>query len=82
MMVDQELQKLDIEGSKVSLGEVETTADLPKDKLVHLQNNLAALGFELLDNSKQQLIEKIKNIIIKQVHYSEEDQQYNLSDIL
>jgi AraC family transcriptional regulator len=82
MVVEQELKKLGIEGSKVTLGEVETTADIPKNKLVHLQNNLAAAGFELLDNSKQQLIEKIKNIIIKQVHYSEEEQQHNLSDIL
>ncbi|RYZ21814.1 MAG: AraC family transcriptional regulator [Chitinophagaceae bacterium] len=82
MVVDQELQKLGIEGSKVTLGEVETAADIAKDKLVQLRNNLDAVGFELLDNSKQQLIEKIKNIIIKQVHYSEEEHQHNLSDIL
>ncbi|WP_317173730.1 hypothetical protein [Adhaeribacter radiodurans] len=73
MVVDQEMQKLGIAGSKVSLGEVDTIADIPKDKLVQFQMNLDALGVELLDNSKQQLIEKTKNIIITRVHYSEEE---------
>jgi AraC family transcriptional regulator len=66
----------------VTLGEVETATEIPGNKLEHLRNNLDAVGFELLDNSKQQLIEKIKTVIIKQVHYSEEEQQHNLSDIL
>jgi AraC family transcriptional regulator len=82
MVVAQELKKLGIEGSRVTLGEVELTTEIPKNKLEQLRNNLDAVGFELLDNSKQQLIEKIKNIIVKQVHYSEEEQQHNLSDIL
>jgi AraC family transcriptional regulator len=82
MVVEQELKKLDIEGGKVTLGEIEIATEIPKNNLEQLRNNLDAVGFELLDNSKQQLIEKIKNIIIKQVHYSEEEQQHNLSDIL
>jgi AraC family transcriptional regulator len=81
IVVEQELRKLGIKGGKVTLGELETT-EIPKSKLEQLRNNLEAVGFELLNNSKQQLIEKIKNIIVKQVHYSEEEQQHNLSDIL
>jgi AraC family transcriptional regulator len=82
IVVEQELQKLGIKGGKVTLGELETAEEIPKSKLEQLRNNLDAVGFELLNNSKQQLIEKIKNIIVKQVHYSEEEQQHNLSDIL
>ena len=82
MVVEQELQKLGINGGKVTLGEVETATEIPKNKLEKLRNNLTAVGFELLGNSKQQLIEKIKNIIVKRVHYSEEEKQYNLSGIL
>ncbi len=82
MVVEQELQKLGIEGGKVTLGEVETAAEIPQQKLEQLRTNLAAVGFELLDNSKQQIIEKIKNIIIKQVHYSDEEPRQNLSKIL
>lgn len=82
LVVKQELEKLGIESHKVSLGEVETETEVPKEKIGQLSQNLAALGFELLDNNKQQLIEKIKNIIIHQVHYSQEETQHNYSQIL
>lgn len=82
LVVQQELQKLGIDSSKVTLGEVETGAEIPKDKLERFQSSLDALGFELLDNSKQQLIEKIKNIIIQQVHHSQEETLHNYSKIL
>ena len=82
LVVQQELDKLDIDSSKVTLGEVETTGELPKGKLERLDKNLSALGFELLDNSKQQIIEKIKNVIIQQVHHTKEENNYNFSEIL
>ena len=78
----QELDKLKIESRKVTLGEVETTTELTKEKINELSNKLTALGFELLDNLKQQLIEKIKNIIIEKVHYSQEENNHNYSEIL
>jgi AraC-like DNA-binding protein len=81
-VVQQELEKLNIDNCKVALGEIETKAELPKETVHQLASNLAALGFELLDNSKQQLIEKIKNIIIQQIHHSDEEKQYNYSEIL
>lgn len=82
LVVQQELQKLDIDSCNVSLGEVKTHNDIPKDKLELLENNLAALGFEILDNSRQQLVEKIKNIIIQQVHHVEDEEHHNFSEIL
>ena len=82
LVVQQELQKLGIENGMVTLGEVETRAEIPKDKLEQLQKNLGALGFELLDNSKQKIIEKIKNVIIQKVHHSQEEDRHNFSEIL
>ncbi len=82
LVVQQELKKLSINNCKVTLGEVETPGELPKEQIQQLEINLSALGFELLDNSKKQLIEKIKNIIIQKVHHSEEEEQQNLSEIL
>ena len=82
LVVKQELEKLQIESNKVSLGEIETTIDLPKEKIQQLAINLNALGFELLDNAKQQIIEKIKNIIIQQVHYTPDESHHNFSEIL
>ena len=82
LVVKQELEKLQIESNKVTLGEIETTIDLPKEKIQQLAINLNALGFELLDNAKQQMIEKIKNIIIQQVHYTPDESHHNFSEIL
>lgn len=82
LVVQQELGKLNIDSCKITLGEVETTGELPKEKIEQLEKNLDALGFELLDNSKQQLIEKIKNNVIQQVHHTQEDNNHNFSEIL
>jgi len=49
---------------------------------IQLKENLAALGFEVLDDSRKKLIEKIKNIIINQIHYSDADEKHNFSGIL
>jgi AraC-like DNA-binding protein len=81
-VVQLELDKLKIDTRTLTLVEVETTAELPKKKREQLSQNLSALGFELLDKSKKQLIEKIKNIIIKQVHHSKEENNHNNSEIL
>ncbi|RYY47111.1 MAG: AraC family transcriptional regulator [Chitinophagaceae bacterium] len=82
LVVQQELQKLGFENCNVTLGEVETGAEIPKVKLELLQHTLDELGFELLDNSKKQIIEKIKNIIIQKVHHLQDDDQHNFSEIL
>ncbi|TKK64694.1 hypothetical protein FC093_21840 [Ilyomonas limi] len=71
LVVQQELKSLDIDNCKVSLGEVEIADEIPKEKLEQFEKNLDALGFELLDNSKKQIIEKIKNIIIQKVHHAQ-----------
>jgi AraC-like DNA-binding protein len=81
-VVQQELEKLHIKSRNVSLGEVTLDAELPPKIFEQLNHNLSLLGFEVLDNSKQQLIEKAKNTIIKLVHHSDGDRNPNLSDIL
>jgi AraC family transcriptional regulator len=50
LVVQQELDKLNVASCKVTLGEVETAGELPKEKIEQLEKNLDALGFELLDN--------------------------------
>ncbi len=82
IVIKQVLERLNIESSNVDLGLIITPLILTKDKIHELKISLAALGFELLDESKQQIIEKIKNTIINQVHHSDEHPRYNLSEIL
>ncbi len=80
--VKQEFEKLGITPVAVSLGVV-TLTDFPDDKqLAQLKEGLVSLGFELLDDEKKKLIEKIKNIIIEQVHYASLDETPNFSEVL
>ncbi|MBI1780614.1 MAG: helix-turn-helix transcriptional regulator [Sphingobacteriales bacterium] len=82
LVVKQELDKLKLFANSVVLGEVQLKKDSSEKLLAQLKINLSALGFEVLDDSKKKLIEKIKNIIVEQVHYSPTDKQHNFSDIL
>jgi AraC family transcriptional regulator len=82
LVVKQELNKLNIEYGAVTLGEADIITHLTKERLNKLGNNLAELGFELLDDSKQQLIEKIKNLVIRYIHHGEEENNQNYSVIL
>lgn len=76
------LDKLKIPYNSIELGEVITKTEPSAKQLVVLNEKLQQLGFELLDDTKKKLIEKIKIIIIEHVHYKEGDNRYNLSEIL
>ncbi len=82
MAVQRELDNLNIETCQVTLGEVETPSNLSREIVEQLRTNLEKIGFELLDNNRTQLIEKIKNIIIREVHYSNENTLYNYSEVI
>ena len=82
IVVRQELAKLGITPTSIVLGEVETSTVLSEEQLGKLKHNLAEAGFELLDDNKQKLIEKIKTVIIGQIHYSDADDKHNFSKIL
>ncbi|MBP7924524.1 MAG: helix-turn-helix transcriptional regulator, partial [Saprospiraceae bacterium] len=47
-----------------------------------LKTNLLRSGLELLDDKKSILIEKIKNVIIEMIHYSDEIPQVNYSNYI
>ena len=82
LVVKQELEKLAIIPVAVNLGEVETRDALTEQQILQLKTNLASIGFELLDDSKQKLIEKIKTVIIEQIRYGNADDKHNFSEIL
>lgn len=76
------LAELKISFISVQLGEVLLQKELSQKQINALKTGLAELGFELLDDAKKKIIEKIKNIIVKHVHHSEGNEPYNLSEIL
>ena len=82
LIVRELVEKAGLQPLNVQLGEVEIAKEPAKEQLAALSEKLKQVGFELLDDKKQQLIEKIKKIIIEQVHYSDNDEPYKFSAIL
>lgn len=82
MMVKEELHKLGIHQMSVDLGMVELLEDISLEKREMLKTNLMKSGLELLDDKKSILIEKIKNLIIEMVHYSDELPKLTYSDYI
>jgi AraC-like DNA-binding protein len=79
MMVKDELKKLGLHYIVVELGTVEIMEDLTDQMREVLRINLAQSGLELLDDKKSILIEKIKNLIIEMIHYSDNLPEVNYS---
>ena len=82
MVVQDELEKLGLDFTNIKLGEVILAKELTSDERNSLESALVPLGFELIDDKKSRIIEKIKNIIIDLVHHQDNDSKNNLSDIL
>lgn len=70
LVVQQQLDKLGLAPANVSMGAVELTAAPTQEKLEELRTALTQLGFELLDDKKRTLVEKIKNTIIHLIHHN------------
>jgi AraC-like DNA-binding protein len=82
MMVKTELKKLGLHFIVVDLGEVEIMETLTISQREELKTALLATGLELMDDKKAVLIEKIKNVVVEMVHYSEELPKINFSNFL
>lgn len=81
-MVQEELKLLGLHEILVDLGMVEIREEITKEQREQLKTNLMSSGLELLDDKKAILIEKIKNVIIEMIHYSDELPTTNYSDYI
>ncbi|MEO6407015.1 MAG: AraC family transcriptional regulator [Ferruginibacter sp.] len=79
MVVRSAMEQMDLHVSSIRLGEVEIEEELSKEKTEQLNRILMSTGFELIDNKKSRLIEKIKNCIVSLVHHSDPELKTNLS---
>ncbi|WP_026753419.1 AraC family transcriptional regulator [Sediminibacter sp. Hel_I_10] len=82
LMVKSELEKLGLHYINIELGLVETKETLNPKQVAALKANLAVSGLELLDDEKSILVDKIKNVIIEVIHYSDEIPKVNYSDYI
>jgi AraC-like DNA-binding protein len=82
MVVASELEKFGVSYKNLVLGEVETIGSFSSEQFKTLDKALRSYGLELIADKRAQLIEKIKNIIIEIIHYSEEEIKVNFSDYI
>ncbi len=77
------LERNNLHVLNISLGEVE----IAEDNIQHVSDNISTeleeVGFELIDDKKSRIIEKIKSVIIELVHYSNDERpSENYSDYI
>jgi AraC-like DNA-binding protein len=82
MVVKEELAKLGLHYTTVELGEAEIMETISEELQAQFRVALLRSGLELMDNKKSVLIQKIKNVIIELIHYTEEPLSIKLSEHL
>ncbi|WP_299184829.1 AraC family transcriptional regulator [uncultured Aquimarina sp.] len=82
LLVKDELKKLDLHYVVLELGVIEILEDITKDQRRQLKKNLSKSGLEMMENKKSILIEKIRNVIIEMVHYTDKLPKVNYSDYI
>lgn len=82
MVVKETIEKLGLTALAVELGEVELNHPLTDTEKQALNHALQQLGFDLIDDKKSRLIEKIKLIMLELVRQKDGEMTANLSDML
>jgi AraC-like DNA-binding protein len=80
--VKEELKKLGLHFILVELGEVDIMENISAEERLLLKIALLNSGFELMDDKRSVLIQKIKNVIIDMVHHTDEIIKIKFSDFL
>lgn len=82
MVVRNELDRLGYKVINVKLGEVTLDKEITAVEKKHIDDILIPYGFQLIDDKKSRIIEKVKNTIVDLVHLHDNNIQTNLSDVL
>lgn len=82
MLVKEVLKSLGLHFIVVDMGVVDVMENLTSVQREELRIGLKNSGLELMDDKKAMLIEKIKNVVVEMVHYSDEMIKINFSDFL
>lgn len=82
LTVKEELKKLGLHFVMVDLGEVDIMEELSVEQMAELKEALQNSGFEIMDDKRAVLIEKIKNTIIELIHHTETNLKTNFSVFL
>jgi len=81
LAVENILDEVSIDYQKVIAGEIHLAADISEEQNNLLDTRLSAIGLELIDNKMSNIIEKVKQLVIKKarLEVSEAENRLNLS---
>lgn len=82
MMIQQVLGQMGIQADHVKLGEIELSKELRSDERVKLTKAFAELGFEIIDDKRSRIIERIKTSIIELIQNKKAQLNTKLSEYL
>lgn len=83
MVVRQQLQNIGLSVTEIGLGKATVQPEPDSEQLSLISSQLKLLGFELLDNEKDRIVERVKSLIIEMVHHSDlADTHLNFSQYL
>ncbi len=80
-VVKTEIEKLGLKTNVIDLGEIELETNVDEDQKNLIKKVLESFGFELIDDKKSRIIEKIKTLIIDLVQNNNQI-NINLSEYL
>lgn len=81
--VNEELTKLGLQVEDIKLGEVTLKNKPSRDKVPVIKEVLLDNGFELIDDKKSRIIERVKSLVIRLIHYQKEKGAHiNTSDYI
>lgn len=82
MMVQDELDKLELTSYSLELGVVDIKEDVSDELRERFKIALVRSGLELMDDKRAMLIERIKNVVVEMVHYTDEVPRLKFSTLL
>jgi AraC family transcriptional regulator len=71
MVVRQELELEGFQVNTIDLGIASISPEADNEQLQKIKSGLNRVGFDLIDDERSKLTERIKNIIIELIHHSE-----------
>ncbi len=76
-------EEVGLHATRITLGEVEVDGDaLPSAVLQALNERLQHTGFELIDDRKGRIIERIKNLVVTFVHHADDTHRQKYSEVI
>ncbi|RYE01401.1 MAG: AraC family transcriptional regulator [Sphingobacteriales bacterium] len=82
MSVEQLLYQYGMQASAVRLGEVDLVSAPEPETLLRFSEALAQVGFELLDDQKKQLIDRLKTLLLEKVQSGSIEEHFSMSKYL